>query len=84
MGKTWTRCDTATFRNRPLGSLMAGILPVFRHVTRWLESRQKYIQDIDFEHRAIVVRSGRGRKDRVVTLPDELIVSLKRAVAMPC
>ena len=36
------------------------------------------VKDIDFDHRAILVRSGKGDKDRVVTLPDELIPVLRR------
>jgi len=36
------------------------------------------VKDLDFGHRAIVVRRGKGGKDRVVTLPDELIVPLRR------
>ncbi len=45
---------------------------------RLLESVRLRIKDLDFRHRAIVVRDGKGAKDRVVTLPDELIVPLQR------
>jgi integron integrase len=45
---------------------------------RLMESVRLRVKDIDFDHRAIVVRHGKGGKDRVVTLPDELIVPLKR------
>jgi integron integrase len=48
---------------------------------RLLESVRLRVKDLDFEHRAIVVRDGKGGKDRVVTLPDELIVPLKRHLA---
>jgi integrase len=34
--------------------------------------------DLDFDHRAIYVRNGKGGKDRVVTLADEIIVPLQR------
>ncbi|MFT5450046.1 MAG: integron integrase [Gammaproteobacteria bacterium] len=33
-------------------------------------------KDLDFAHRAIIVRHGKGDKDRIVTLPDELLESL--------
>ena len=33
-------------------------------------------KDLDFPHRAIIVRHGKGGKDRIVTLPDELIEPL--------
>jgi integron integrase len=45
---------------------------------RLMESVRLRIKDLDFDHRAIVVRDGKGGKDRVVTLPDELLVPLKR------
>lgn len=45
---------------------------------RLLESVRLRVKDIDFAHRAIFVRDGKGGKDRVVTLPDEVIVPLQR------
>jgi len=40
------------------------------------------VKDIDFEHHAILVRDGKGAKDRVVTLAEELIVPLRRHLAV--
>ncbi len=48
---------------------------------RLMESVRLRVKDLDFGHRAIVVREGKGAKDRVVTLPDELIVPLQRHLA---
>jgi integron integrase len=45
---------------------------------RLMESLRLRVKDVDFEHRAIFVRDGKGAKDRVVTLPDELMEPLKR------
>ncbi len=45
---------------------------------RLIESVRLRVMDIDFEHRAIFVRNGKGSKDRVVTLADELIEPLHR------
>jgi integron integrase len=45
---------------------------------RVMETVRLRTKDLDFDHRAVFVRSGKGGKDRVVTLPDELIVPLKR------
>jgi integron integrase len=45
---------------------------------RLMETVRLRVKDLDFEHRAIFVRGGKGAKDRVVTLPDELILPLKR------
>jgi integron integrase len=45
---------------------------------RLIESVRLRVMDLDFEHRAIFVRNGKGGKDRVVTLADELITPLRR------
>jgi integrase len=44
---------------------------------RITEALQLRVKDIDFAHRAIFVREGKGFKDRVVMLPDALIPSLR-------
>ena len=48
---------------------------------RLLESVRLRVKDLDFEHRAVYVRHGEGGKDRVVTLPDALVVPLQRHLA---
>jgi len=45
---------------------------------RLLESVRLRVKDVDFDHRAILVRNGKKDKDRVVTLADELVVPLQR------
>ncbi|MGH8656613.1 MAG: integron integrase, partial [Gammaproteobacteria bacterium] len=45
---------------------------------RLMEAVRLRVKDLDFEPRALVVRDGKGQKDRVVTLADELIVPLQR------
>ena len=45
---------------------------------RLMESVRLRVKDLDFNHRAIFVRHGKGGKDRVVTLADELVTPLKR------
>lgn len=45
---------------------------------RLMESVRIRIKDFDFSHKAVFVRDGKGRKDRVVTLADELIEPLAR------
>ncbi len=47
---------------------------------RLLESVRLRVKDVDFEHRALLVRNGKGGKDRVVTLPDEIVVPLQRHI----
>jgi integron integrase len=39
---------------------------------RLMEGLRLRVKDIDFDHRAIVVRQGKGNKDRTVMLPDRL------------
>jgi len=48
---------------------------------RLIESVRLRVKDLDFQHRAVVVRDGKGGKDRVVTLADELIGPLQRHLA---
>jgi len=45
---------------------------------RLMECMRLRIMNLDFDHRAIYVINGKGAKDRIVTMPDELIVPLKR------
>jgi integron integrase len=45
---------------------------------RLMESVRLRVKDLDFAHRAVFVRDGKGGKDRVVTLPDELVEPLER------
>lgn len=49
---------------------------------RLLESVRLRVKDIEFYHRAIVVRDGKGGKDRIVTLPNDLIGPLQRHLAV--
>lgn len=45
---------------------------------RLMECVRLRIKDLDYPHRALIVRDGKGAKDRVVTLPDEWIQALQR------
>jgi len=44
---------------------------------RLMECIRLRICDLDFDYKQIVVRDGKGKKDRVVPMPESLIVSLK-------
>jgi integron integrase len=44
---------------------------------RLMEGLRLRVKDLDFDHRAIVVREGKGGKDRVVMLPDVLTQPLR-------
>ncbi|MCB1743050.1 MAG: integron integrase [Gammaproteobacteria bacterium] len=56
--------------------MMAGLL--YGSGLRLREALCLRVKDLDFAHRAIVVRNGKGGKDRVVTFPDELIVPIRK------
>ncbi|MGF1614335.1 MAG: tyrosine-type recombinase/integrase [Gammaproteobacteria bacterium] len=45
---------------------------------RRMEAVRLRVKDLDFDHRSIPVRDGKGGKDRVVTFPDALIVPIRR------
>ncbi len=49
---------------------------------RLMECIRLRVKDLDFDHRAITVRCGKGGKDRVVTLPDPCIEPLKQQLAL--
>jgi integron integrase len=55
--------------------LMASLL--YGSGLRLLECARLRVKDIDFERRQIVVRQGKGRKDRVTLLPAPLIQTLR-------
>jgi len=48
---------------------------------RLMECMRLRVKDIEFGHRALLVRAGKGAKDRVVTLPDALHTPLQRHLA---
>ncbi|MGD2141681.1 MAG: tyrosine-type recombinase/integrase, partial [Burkholderiales bacterium] len=47
---------------------------------RMMETLRLRIKDIDFERRVILVRAGKGDKDRVTILPDNLVTDIERAM----
>ncbi len=44
---------------------------------RAMESLQLRVKDVDFAYRQIIIREGKGNKDRVTPLPDALVVPLQ-------
>lgn len=47
---------------------------------RLVEVLRLRVQDVDFEQRQVIVRSGKGNKDRITTLPETLIVPMKEQI----
>ena len=48
---------------------------------RLTEGLQLWVKDVDFPHGAIIVRSGKGGKDRVLMLPAILVPALRDQLA---
>lgn len=48
---------------------------------RLTEGLRLRIKDVDFSHSTIIVREGKGRKDRVVMLPESLVAGLREQLA---
>ena len=48
---------------------------------RLMESIRLRVKDLEFDRRAVIVRHGKGGKDRVVTLADALVEPLQRHLA---
>jgi integron integrase len=45
---------------------------------RLMECLRLRVMNLDFDHHCILIMNGKGGKDRVVTLPDDLILPLER------
>jgi len=61
--------------NNTLYRLMASLL--YGSGLRLMECIRLRICDLDFDYKQIVVRDGKGKKDRVVPMPESLVASLK-------
>jgi len=62
----------------PKHILMVGLL--YGSGLRLMECIQLRVQDIDFDYQQIMVRNGKGFKDRVVPLPQRFISSLREQI----
>jgi integron integrase len=58
--------------------LMAGLM--YGSGLRVMETLRLRIKDVHFDRRVILVRAGKGNKDRVTVLPEPLIPDLERAI----
>mgnify|MGYP001796713411 CR=1 FL=1 len=44
---------------------------------RLLEALRLRVKDVEFERREIIIREGKGNKDRVTVLPENLIIPMQ-------
>jgi len=63
-----------------VNGLMASLL--YGTGTRLLEGLRLRVKDIEFERRELVIRQGKGNKDRVTVLPENLLLPLQEQVAL--
>ncbi len=56
--------------------LIAGML--YGTGMRLLEGLRLRIKDVEFERREIIIRDGKGAKDRVTVLPENILLPLKK------
>jgi len=67
----------------PTGSLPRLMIELFYGTgMRLLEVCRLRIKDVDFERRQIMIRDGKGEKDRMVVLPERCEPELKRRIEM--
>jgi integron integrase len=76
-----SRAEVSDVLSRMNGTerLMAGLL--YGAGLRQIECLRLRVKDVDFDRRALVVREGKGRKDRVTLLPEALVEPLQGHVA---
>lgn len=62
-----------------VNGLMASLL--YGSGLRLMEAVRLRVKDVDFDYRQIVVRDGKGAKDRVTPLPDRAVEPLRQQIA---
>ncbi len=62
-----------------VNQIMASLL--YGSGLRLMEAVRLRVKDVDFDYRQIVVRDGKGAKDRVTPLPERVILPLKDQIA---
>ncbi len=56
-----------------------GLSPAFDGTgMRLLEGLRLRVKDVEFERREIIIRDGKGAKDRVTVLPENILLPLKK------
>ena len=75
-----TKDETRLYINELTGVYQVMAKLLYGSGLRLMECVRLRVKDVDFGYRQIIVRDGKGMKDRVVPLPDTLIVDLKRQI----
>jgi integron integrase len=72
-----TRTEVRAVLSRSSGTSGLVLLLLYGTGMRILEALRLRVKDIDFERRQILVRDGKGARDRVTMLPETLAVALR-------
>jgi len=72
-----TKKEVASVLNAMTGTNAIVAKLLYGTGVRLMEALRLRIQDIDFEQGQVVVRSGKGDKDRITTLPESLVEQLQ-------
>ncbi|MBX3006391.1 MAG: integron integrase [Melioribacteraceae bacterium] len=73
----FTRGETATIINQLSGTLRLVVSLLYGTGMRLNECLRLRIKDVDFGMNQIIVRDGKGEKDRITVLPQKLAIELK-------
>lgn len=67
----------ALLQHMPSGPLALVAALLYGTGMRLLEGLRLSVKDVKFSRRAVIVRQGKGNKDRVTVLPDNLVLPLQ-------
>ena len=73
-----TPTETRRLLNATSGTMGLATSLLYGTGMRLLEGLRLRVKDVEFERREIIVREGKGNKDRVTVLPENLILPLKK------
>ena len=62
------------------GSTLLMVQLLYGSGLRLMEVLRLRVKDVDFDHQCLIIRDGKGRKDRVTVLPDTVIPDLKQQI----
>lgn len=76
-----TTIETRRLLNAMSGTMGLVAALLYGSGMRLLEGLRLRVKDVEFERREIIVREGKGNKDRVTVLPENLIIPLQAHLA---
>lgn len=77
-----TQAETALLLDRLEGGMALIVRLLYGTGMRLMEAVRLRVKDVDLEKRQVIVREGKGNKDRVTVLPESLLEPLKAHLAV--